>query len=235
MENNELDDLFRSNADYLADEPVRDFDKAAFWQQLQTGLPKKAERERAPAAWWWAAASVLLVGVFGGIWWMQSAQPEVETLSTQEVNLTEKPASLESTPLQTRVAEARSQTSARGSKVEHAPSSRRRELANGNREPERNYSLTILPDPPPPTRVAVEPAAIEQPIPIILPVPVEVVGSVAHEEPALRVVHINEIRERKQQEAKARSRVAFRIGLPPGSQITTPSDNKTLLNIPIQR
>lgn len=82
MENNELDDLFRSNADYLADEPVRDFDKAAFWQQLQTGLPKKAERQRALAAWWWAAASVLLVGVFGGIWWMQSAQPEVETLST---------------------------------------------------------------------------------------------------------------------------------------------------------
>ena len=49
-----------------------------------------------------------------------------------------------------------------------------------------------------------------------------------------RVVHINEIRERKQQEAKARTRMAFRIGVPSGTRLTTQSDREAPLSISIQ-
>lgn len=54
------------------------------------------------------------------------------------------------------------------------------------------------------------------------------------EKPHYRVVHINEIRERKQQQAKARTRLAFRIGVPSGTRITTQSDYEAPLSIPIQ-
>ena len=252
MKDDEIDDLFRRNADYLADEPIRDFDKAAFWQQLQAELPKKAERRRKPTAWWWAAASVLLAGVCGGIWRMQSAKSEVKNLVAQETAL--KPwspwsvspqtfrdaglwgdTSTRHRPRTTRVAETRAQSPADESGIGSAPSSRRQGSGKSSEMPgERVYKQTIPPETPPPAMVAIERPAAERPIPIILPTPMEVVNTEASEKPVYRVVHINEIRERKQQEAKARSRVVVRIGLHSGSRITTQTDNKPFLNIPIQ-
>ncbi|GHB85038.1 hypothetical protein [Persicitalea jodogahamensis] len=234
MKDEEIDDLFRRNADYLADEPVRGFDKDAFWQHLQTELPKKEERRKKPAAWWWAAASVLLAGIFGGIWWMQSPKLEVRTLAEQKTT-TSRSVPYKATRPQTRIAEATSQIPAQGSKIEPATSSRRHGSGRRSEMPgERVYKQTIPPETPSPAMVAVELPAAERPIPIILPTPIEVVDPVASEKPAYRVVHINEIRERKQQEARSRSRLAVRVGLPSASQVTTQNDNKPLLNIPIQ-
>ncbi len=234
MKDDKIDDLFRRNADYLADEPVRGFDKDAFWQHLQTELPKKAERRRKPVAWWWAAASVLLAGIFGGIWWMQSPKSEVKTLAEQNTSAPQSVPYEASRP-QARMAETKSQIPAGRSKIESAPSSRRQGSGKRSEVPnEIVYSETIPPETPPPAIVADELPAAERPIPIILPPPIEVVNPVASQKPAYRVVHINEIRERKQQETKTRSRVAVRVGLPSASRITTQGDNKPLLTIPIQ-
>ncbi len=234
MENNELDDLFRSNADYLGDEPPRGFDKEAFWQHLQAELPQKAERRQRPTAWWWAAASVLLAGMWGGIWWMQSAESKVKTIAAQKTNspetlrLSEAGADLNRAFHATKVGPLRGQTRVQEQQV----------LVSKNKIQKENFAKKdehhAAPPKLDPVTAMRTPAA---PLPIVektLSLP-EVVAPVLLEKPAYRVVHINEIRERKQQEAKARSRVAFRIGLPSsGSEETTANDNATLLNIPIQ-
>lgn len=242
MKDDEIDDLFRRNADYLADEPARNFDKAAFWQQLQTEIPKKADCQRVPAAWWWAAASVLLAGICGGVWWMQSAGREAQNLAVQKMAL---PKMLDSTPWavspQTDGDVAEGLWG--GTSIRHRPRTTKVEPLRGQfvekfdkiENQEKPFlaqketfgeKLTNLPAPSEiaPTLVTVE----------SLPEPSEVSTEATLEKPAYRVVHINEIRERKQQEAKARSRVSFRIGLASGSRMTTQSDNKPLLNIPLQ-
>ncbi len=208
MKDNELDDLFRHNADYLADEPPRDFDKDAFWQQLQTELPKKADHRKKLAAWWWAAASVLLAGMLGGIWWMQSGGVEKKLANKVEVKTSPEQIAEDSVP--------RMAITILHKKDNRSPISER-----GNPDKKllaKNEKVTL-----------------HSPLPAIEEIKVQLIEMTTTEKPLLlenetnfpeviapaiskkqvyRVVHINEIRQRKQQEAKARSRVAFQIGIP---------------------
>lgn len=242
MKDKELDDLFRRNADYLANEPPRDFDKVAFWQQLQTELPKKSQRPKAPAAWWWAAASVLLAGMLGSFWWMQSAElgTKKELAGKVEVKTSPTPWSVPyGTPPQTRDDEEKLI-----GRAEEGLLLKKEEVLSQKTKKQGKMLLTKKENPSPHSplpeteKIAVE-TAEKLPIekPLLLenePVLPEVIAPSIPEKTVYRVVHINEIRERKQQEARSRSRLAVRIGLPSGSRLTTQDDNKPLLNIPIQ-
>lgn len=235
MNDNELDDLFRSNADYLADQPPRDFDKDAFWQQLQTAIPKKNDSRKKQFVWGWAAA-MLLAGIFGGVWWMQSEENGVENQKlAQKVENTPAMKNAEriarvpqeinhvvgnkkSQPSSPQISDTRGEKSIverREKLVQEVPS-------NSTRPENEPIILAIKENPPPESVVE---ASNPQPEPVIPAVP---------EKPHYRVVHINEIRERKQQEAKARTRLAFRVGLPSGTRLTTQSDHSSPLSIPIQ-
>lgn len=221
MENNELDDLFRSNSDYLGDEPPRDFDKEAFWQQLQAEFPKKTARRRAPAAWRWAAASVLLAGMIGAIWWMQLAEVGVEKKLAEKVGAETLP-----TPQITNATQdSTNVASLRG--------------LNPSKVFPAIKTEVPIPRPTQPEAEQVAVKAIEiQPIKKLLspenePTLPEVIAPTISEKPVYRVVHINEIRQRKQQEAKARSRVTFRIGIPAPPPGPEPPEGKFLLSIPI--
>ncbi len=239
MKDEEMDDLFRRNADYLADEPPRDFDKDAFWQQLQTELPKKTDRRKKGAAWWWVAASVLLAGMVGGIWWMQSAElgAEKQLSGKAEVKTSPTPWSVSS---QTRDDEEKPIGKAEeGLLPEKEEGLSQKTEKPGKRLLTKKANTPSRPSPLSETeRIAldmVEKSSAAKPLPLEnepdLP---EVVAPAIPEKPDYRVVHINEIRQRKQQEAKARSRMVFRIGFPSGSRLTAPSDNEPLLTIPMQ-
>lgn len=230
MKDKELDDLFRRNADYLADELPRDFDKDAFWQQLQTELPKKADRREKRAAWWWAAASVLLVGMLGGIWWMRSAELGTKKELAGKVVKTSPKQTAEDLVPETAISISHQEDNP--NPISGKQKTRKNLLAKKEIAPLPPPSLSAMEE------IALQPienSPTENPLSIknepALP---EMVAPAIPENPVYRVVHINEIRQRKQQQAKEQSRVAFRIGLPSGSQVTTLSDNKPLLSIPIQ-
>lgn len=224
MNDNELDDLFRSNADYLADQPPRDFDNDAFWQQMQLAIPRKANRNK-PRVWIWAAA-VLLAGMFGGGWWIQ-----VQEKGLKEQKMVQKasnaPSMKDSEPI-AKVPQASTQP------VPSKPS----EIGIEKRTllmPEKSVVPLHLPMPATePVMVAIKehsPAEVVVEVAKSLP---ETTAPIVHEKTHYRVVHINEIRERKQQEAKARTRMAFRIGLPSITPLTKQSDYEAPLSISIQ-
>ena len=225
MENNELDDLFRSNANYLADEPPRDFDKDAFWQQLNAELPRKTASRKKPAAWWWAAASVLLAGILGGIWWTQSAEPKAEKVANLDST---KVGNLPDGPVRDSYVAGVQEDGGLVSENSKAP----KEILA---KKEKHHVALPARSAPPELELVTAIKTPAAPLPVVentLPLP-EVVAPAPPEKTTYRVVHINEIRERKQQEAKARSRVAFRIGAsePPANLETT--EDKFKLSIPI--
>lgn len=243
MNDNELDDLFRRNADYLANEPPRDFDKVAFWQQLQTELPKKSQCPKAPAAWWWAAASVLLAGMLGGIWWMQSAElsTKEELSGKAEVKTSPSPWSVSSQTRDDAVGLWRHRP--RIGKLTFSQKEKSHALTL-ERQEEGKYLLakkekleirSSLSDEERFAVEIVEKLPGENPLPIkSKPVLPDVVAPAIPEKPVYRMVHINEIRQRKQQEAKARSRVAFQIGIPvPPPPIPESSADEFSLSISI--
>ncbi|MPR34030.1 hypothetical protein [Salmonirosea aquatica] len=240
MNDNELDDLFRSNADYLADQPPRDFDKDAFWQHLQTAIPRKAAPRKKSRVWGWAAAAVLLAGMFGGIWWIY-VESEVENQKwARQAEKTPVPKSTE------RIARVPQEIPSAVESKKSRPQSMspQKEVSQEKGTPPRYPS-------PSPEKAAQE-VPLRSPLPEKEPVslaikefarpdtltgvdaPMPEVAPVFSGKPTYRVVHINEIRERKQQEAKARTRIAFRIGLPSASRVTTQSDHLSPLSIPIQ-
>ncbi len=235
MNDNELDDLFRSNADYLADQPPRDFDKDAFWQQLQTAIPPKNDRPKKPLVWGWAAA-MLLAGIFGSVWWMQSEGNGVENQKlAQKVENTPAMKSAERIArvpqkINHVVGNKKSQLSSphiSDTSTEKSIAKRRerlvQEVPSNSTQPENEPIILAIKEYSPPESV------VEAPNP-----QPELVTPAVPEKPHYRVVHINEIRERKQQEAKARTRLAFRIGPPSGTRLTTQSDHSSPLSIPIQ-
>lgn len=223
MKDKELDDLFRRNADYLADEPPRDFDKDAFWQQLQTELPKQADRQKRPVAWWWAAASALLAGMLGAIWWMQSAElgAEKELAGKVEVKTTQTPRT------RPRIGNATSDSTNAAPLRGLQPSKLLAKKQN------------VMPRPIQPESNRIVVKAIEiQPKENLLPLEnepdlPEVVPPTIPIKPVYRVVHINEIRQRKQQEAKAQSRMTFRLGIPAPPSGPEPPEGQFKLSIPI--
>ena len=230
MKDNELDNLFRRNADYLADEPPRDFDKTAFWQQLQTELPKKTNSRKKTTVWWWAAASVLLAGMLGRIWWMQLTKSGGERELAAKVEMKKSP---EQTPenlvLETPISifhegDRRNQITKKQNPGKKLLPKKEELATHSSLATIEEMAVQTIRIPPAenPRLLKSEPA---------LP---EIVAPAIPEKPVYRVVHINEIRERKQQEAKARTRVAVRIGFPSGSRVTTQTNNNPLLNIPIQ-
>ena len=241
MNDNELDYLFRSNADYLADQPPRDFDKDAFWQHLQTAIPRKAAPRKKSRVWGWAAAAVLLAGMFGGVWWIASENEIENQKLAQQAEKTPVPKNTE------RIARVPQEipNAVESKKSQPQSMSPQKEVSQEKGTPPRYPS-------PSPEKAAQEvplrsPLPEKEPVSLAMkelarpdtvkgvddPLP-EVATPVVSSKPTYRVVHINEIRERKQQEAKARTRMAFRIGLPSGTRITTQSDHEALLSIPIQ-
>ena len=246
MNDNELDDLFRSNADYLADQPPRDFDKDAFWRHMQPAISQKTERKN-PRVWLWAAA-VLLAGIFGGIWWIKSEEKGLEDQNlakTTQGTPAKQTAGPGSVSPQTRVEGTSTQ---HGSRLKNSE-----QIARVPKEITRSVSPQTL-DISVGKRTSLIRGKPVQQVPLRYPLPeteivatkeysppqsaVEVTKEITTpatpEKPHYRVVHINEIRERKQQEARTRTRMAFRIGLPSGTRMTTQSEHEAPLSIPIQ-
>jgi hypothetical protein len=243
MNDNELDDLFRSNADYLADQPPRDFDKEVFWQQLQTAIPPKNDSRKKPFVWGWAAA-VLLMGMMGGIWWIRQETEEIDKV-TQATPATKKtiPGSVPYGHIPPQIT---TQDIAQGtpSTTRSVPDGRipapildpeqGKPAFRGREQSPQEVPLRPKPSENDPVIVATqEYSPPESIVEATNPLPELVIPAVP-EKPHYRVVHINEIKERKQQDAKARTRMAFRIGLPSASRLTTQSDYEAPLSIPIQ-
>lgn len=238
MNDNELDDLFRSNADYLADQPSRGFDKDAFWQQLQTVVPKKNDRRKKTLVWTWAAAVVLLTGTLGGSWWLKQQTGGIET-SAQGTPSPIKaiPRSVE-TPAFEEIAQGAPSPTLSVPDV-RIPSpipdpDKGKQTSQMREQPSRQVPLqSALPEKETATVAIQENSLPENAVEATAPLPKPVIP-LTPKVPAYRVVHINEIRERKQQQAKARSRLAFRIGVPSGTRITTQPDYEAPLSISIQ-
>ena len=256
MNDNELDDLFQSNADYLADQPPRDFDKDAFWQHMQPAIPQKTDRKK-PRVWIWTAAAVLMAGMFGGMWWIQSQESGLEdqklaktyqgTSPTYPVEPSPEPVSVspqihvEGTPKQHR---SRSENSEQIARVpqeitqsvspQNSNSSVEKRIPRMPEKPGQQVPLRSLSPETEPVIIAIKEHSppeliVESTKPLL-----EITTPIDPEKLHYRVVHINEIRERKQQEAKARTRMAFRIGVPSGTRLTTQSDREAPLSISIQ-
>ena len=227
MNDNELDDLFRSNADYLADQPPRDFDKDAFWQHMQPAIPQKTDRKK-PRVWIWAAAAVLMAGMFGGMWWMQSQEDGLEDQKLTQKSL-KVPAMKNSEPIAKVPQEIKQSVSPQNlnSSVEKRPLQTYekpvQQVPLRSPSPETEPVIVAIKEHSPPELI------VESTKPLL-----EITTPIDPEKLHYRVVHINEIRERKQQEAKARTRMAFRIGVPSGTRLTTQSDREAPLSISIQ-
>ncbi len=236
MENNELDDLFRSNADYLGDEPPRGFDKEAFWQHLQAELPKKAERRQRLAAWWWAAASVLLAGMLGGIWWVQLGDLVVERKLANKVEVKTAP---KQTLTPWSVSPHIRDAVGVGTSIRHRPRTLEKShglIPKGQKQSEKLLAKKeeVWSQPPIPSLDQVASETVEKLLLLEGGLDLtEVIAPTVPERPEYRVVHINEIRERKQQEAKARARLAFRLGVPVLAPAPEQSDDRFKISIPI--
>ena len=225
MNDNELDDLFQSNADYLADQPPRDFDKEAFWQHMQTALPSKVGRRKKTRVWGWAAAAVLLAGIFGGIGWVQMNNGVDNPKSAQKSEPV--PAIKNAEPI-AKVPPAITQSRFVSPTHEGKRSPRLREKIM-QKVPIHAEILSIEPE-----TLAIREYSNPESLRKDTHSLPEIVIPITPEKPHQRVVHINEIRAQQQQETKARTRMAFRVGLPSGSRLTTQSDRPSPLSIPIQ-
>jgi hypothetical protein len=240
MNDNELDDLFRSNADYLADQPPQDFDKEAFWQQMQTSIPRKADRKNPRV--WIGAAAVLLAGMFGGIWWIESEENRLEDRKLVDTTQGTPPAThVGEAPKQHRTRFENSEKVARVPQEKIKPVSSQTSNTGIGKHPPGIPEKPVLPVPfrsplpeTEPVTVAIKEYAPPEPGGEAIKPLLEATAPATPGKPPYRVVHINEIKAQKQQEAKARTRMAFRIGLPSGTRITTQSDHEAPLSIPIQ-
>lgn len=203
-----LDDLFKSNSDYLANEPHPDFDPATFWKELRPELTQKKTRK---VAWWWQAAAAAVVLLLGGLGWMQLTSTEVPQTAV-------KP---NPTSLVVASAEAEKET--------YSPQPTSTEFAKKPAKPEISVAK-VTPQPPAvPVETTPESVAPQVELPTgqepdrVVQVAQRVetnketqeVSDEASKEPAkptYRIVHLNDLRKPKVQESQGRSRVAFRIG-----------------------
>jgi hypothetical protein len=212
MNGNEVDDLFRSNADYLADQPHRDFNAEAFWQQLQPALPARQKRSVGwyPAA---AAAALLLAAGLAGLAWLY--QPE------SPAALTYLPAPVPAAPPRPAAAPVADEQPAR----QQQGTWRRPAIPAVTPAAPAAEAPNEVPSEEPLAAVA-EAAAGELAEPATAAPP-------ALAKPAYRVVHRNELDRQPELETKARAQVVFRIGLPAAAATTTPTETRNLLTFPI--
>lgn len=229
-EPDKIDDLFRANSDYLADQPHRDFDPEAFWQQLR---PELAQPKRKVAGWWWASAAVLALALLmGALWWMQAGQiasgnvvaekPAVSPPSpkTETVPLTEPltPAKKEIRESQVALHKATRKPPIPPDVSKKIPELRKKSSA-------RDFSI--------PEVVAREEevASTESPLePANVPAPE--IPTPKLEKPRYRIVHLNEIQPQKEQKSQSRPQLALRVGVT-GTSAPVVTEPKIQLAIPI--
>lgn len=208
-ENDKIDDLFRANSDYLADQPHRDFDREAFWQQLR---PELAQPKRKIAGWWWASAAVVLLALLaGGVWWAQSERMEsekviakkpAEILPEQKVQT----AQLSEPVLRLEEKLPENQVVIKKTTIKVIPKSEKKTKAS---EPSVGTSLTLAP-----VSTAYKAIVVNTSIPEPNEdKPVRETTSTKPDKPRYRIVHLNEIQPQKEQKSQNRPQVALRIGV----------------------
>jgi|GEM_PF-1439425 hypothetical protein len=204
-----LDNLFKSNSDYLGKEPHPDFNPEAFWKELRPELTQEKTRK---VAWWWQAAAAAVVLFLGGIGWTQLTSPEVPQTAVNQsttgpVVAGAKPGK-KANPIQPTSMEL----------PENIATSQR----NVAKVSPRPQTAPVVKNVEESTAIQIElPAGKETDRTVQVP---QVVGtstliqeftSEAIEKPTkpkYRIVHLNELRKPKVKESHGRSRVAFRIG-----------------------
>ncbi len=228
MNEDKIDDLFRSNGDYLADQPHRDFDPGAFWQQLR---PELAQQKKKIAGRWWAsAATITLALLAGGVWWTQSERVESGKNITQKSTGSASETTTEPTPPSAsslRPEEVISKSSlARKTPEKKAPVQPDEEAKAAEilvKNPGGSYSL-------PETEETAVVAATSDPI---TEVPAAETPAAQPEKPRYRIVHLNDIRPQKQLQSQNRPQVALRIGVSAASP-PSPGTPGIQLSIPIK-
>ncbi|GAB3167135.1 hypothetical protein [Telluribacter humicola] len=227
MKEDNIDDLFRSNAEYLADQPHRDFNADLFWQQLRPELPQQATRPKRVAWWYWATAAAVLLAVGISIGWMR------ETVTPQE----DKETLVQQVPAQHQAApDTEASTRSEVPTTEESPERVATQVKPES--PKEVLTKESVPATPAPAQeyrpeaplVASTPPALEEQVnepsdPLQSTTP-------AAPEPTYRIVHRNELMQQEKHENKARTQVVFRVGLPAATEPDQSSSRKPLA-IPI--
>ncbi|MBU1823068.1 MAG: hypothetical protein KKG00_16390 [Bacteroidetes bacterium] len=228
MNEDKIDDLFKSNADYLADQLHRDFDPEAFWQQLR---PELAKPKRKVPAWWRASAAVVALAlVAGGVWWGQSAEPAVQTrMAVKVVPIPEPRETRTEVPVATDQPDRETLAKVGTPKKSASASSIAQEIVvpgtspNGSTNPPTLLEEKVLAA----AKVPVEEnPAEERPDSLSTP-------AARSPKPRYRIVHRNELNRQKETETKARAQVVLRIGLPATGSGPSPAEPKNPLTISI--
>lgn len=209
--NDKLDNLFKSNSDYLANEPHPDFDPEAFWKVLQPELTQKKTRK---VAWWWVAAAVVVL--LGGIGWLELTSPEVlqtagkpGSISPMVARTAPEEVIIPPSPTSPEFVEALTQSDkhvAKATPQVAKAAARHRVVPEVPREPVvPEVKLSTGPEPDRTMQITQTVETSEAP---------EVMGEATGKpgKPTYRIVHLNELRKPKIQVSQGRARLAFQIG-----------------------
>jgi hypothetical protein len=232
MSENKIDDLFKSNDDYLADQPHRDFDPEAFWQQLR---PELAPPKKKRAGWWWASAAAVGLAILAtGAWWAHSDQqaPGVPVAHQPAVVRPEVPAPAK--PVSEPSASPEKNDSE--SQVAKTDVAERRKPAAPSVEEKvpplvEKSPGTTLPAPEVAQVAVTVPGSTPDPL-AEQPAPPNPPAEPVKPKPKYRIVHLNEIQPRKQPTSESRPQVALRIGVK-GTAASSPVEASLPLAIPI--
>ncbi len=229
MNENKPDKLFRSNADYLADQPHGDFDPTAFWQQLQPELSKQNQPDNTKKRslfWWQSVAAAVLLTLLA--------------VGTYRAFRTENPAPLVAeNPEKLVVQKATEKEKVTNNQDFTARKSQKSAL---NETKKSNKQIEILPAQTAPVPDLLPTAELAVKTPDVEPIkqefqPEESIPTQPKSEPTeVRIVHRNELRNQEKQQQKARTQVAIRLGFPAAQQSAAPSGSEQIpLKISIQK
>ncbi|HEV7347614.1 hypothetical protein [Telluribacter sp.] len=226
MKGNETDDLFRSNSDYLADQPHRDFNPEAFWQQLQPELPRQTTRKKKGAWWGWTTAATVVLATWLGLsWWMKAGESVGEKTMVEKVI---PPAD----PLRPDLpvpAEEKPENYHPLAKTDLP----KRE--NPKKAPEKEVPEVPAPVLSPAGSVAEQTLAVvsTEEVPIIQNRNADSLQKPTAQPagPQYRIVHRNDLDRQQETETRARAQVVFRIGLPGSGPASTEIRNPLAISI----
>lgn len=227
MRENEIDDLFRSNAEYLADQPHGDFSAEAFWNQLRPELVSKSSARRRIIGWRpWAAASLIALGGF--VWWLSEDMASLPTQSvsadaisvrdksTQEIHSVPKRIVGKELPNDPVLHNTNSPIPLAERK---APQVHEESMQADTTSSIADALATVYPDQLIPVSDSMTFHLSENKAPAKLP----------H-----RVIHLNELRQKTQPRAQASTRMALRIGFGESGITSKEPQSSKPLSIPIQ-